>query len=434
MNKYDSYMHNLYVLLNNEAKKQVQKALKDVIQALIDIPKDDKLNDDIVENIIQNTRHLLSDQLQELLADEMGKIIEKVYKSTTTDFNASLAIHVGTYNIAQKNTVNKLTKQNLFWIGKHFGKDIDDGLVPLLNEAITNGYTNETTADKIKDLFKDMNRSQHYWKGFAENAVSRTHSISTIENMQIQGIKKAQIVAYMDDRTSDICRELNGRIIDLEPIIAVKDKLLSLSTEGRSSDEVKDDIQAIIPFLSDSDAQSMGSLSSADIQKKFSGIGIPPYHWLCRTKIIPWIEEFALPGRINQNNDIPNKFKINNLSQQEILNKLEGIIHNKYPKYSDDDFLPDFTKHGQTEFKLDTYEAFMQKAQSIYRNPDHIRCRSYKGQLQFTLYSDKHQGYVVVDSNSVIRGCYAHIGDNAVQKAYNRTSGIYYNITGVNNG
>jgi len=434
MTKYDRYMHNLYVLLNNESKKQVQKALTDVIQALIAIPSQDKLDDLIVDNIIQNTSHILSDQLQEHLADETGKIIENVYKTTTTDFNASMGIHVGTYNINQKNTVNKITKQNLFWIGKHFGKDIDDGLVPLLNEAIANGYTRELTADKIKDLFKDMNRSQLYWKGFAENVVSRTQSISTIENMQLHGFKKAKIVAYMDDRTSDICKELNGRIIDLGPIIAVKDKLLSLSTDGRSSEEVKDDIQAVIPFLNDSDAQTMNSLSSADIQKKFPGIGIPPYHWLCRTKLIVWIDDFALPGKINQNNDIPDKFKIKNLSQQEILNKLEGVIHNKYPKYSDDDFQPDFTKHGQSEFKLDTYEEFIQKAQSIYRNPDYIRCRSYKGQLQFSLYSIKHQGYVVVDSNSVIRGCYAHTGDGAIQKAIRETESIYYDIKGVING
>lgn len=162
MNKYNRYMHKLYVLLNNEAQKQVKTALRDVIQALADIPKQDKLNDDLVQSIIDNSRHLLSQQLQDNVADELGKINTIAYKTATLEFGTSIGLHAGTYNIAQKATVNKLTRQNLFWIGKHFGKDVDDKLVPLLDKALAEGYTRAQAADSLKDLFKNMNRNQDY--------------------------------------------------------------------------------------------------------------------------------------------------------------------------------------------------------------------------------------------------------------------------------
>ncbi|MCK9185625.1 MAG: minor capsid protein [Candidatus Cloacimonetes bacterium] len=431
MNKYNRYMHNLYVLLNNEAQKQVKTALRDVIQALADIPKEDKLNDDLVQSIIDNSRHLLSQQLQDNVADQLGKINTIAYKTATLEFGTSIGLHAGTYNIAQKATVNKLTRQNLFWIGKHFGKDVDDKLVPLLDKALAEGYTRAQAADSLKDLFKNMNRNQDYWKAFAENAMTRTRSIATVEAMELHGVAKAEIVAIMDDRTSPICQELHGRIIEVDKMITVKNQLLNLSTEGRSSDEVKSEIQSIVPFLKDADVQAMGALSSSELQDAFPSVGLPPYHWKCRTTIISWIEDFALEGDIDLDKPIDKNFAIKDLSEQEILNKLEGIRHDKYPNYSDKDWESDFAKHAMKDFGIDNRQAFIQKARDIYKNPEHIRCQIYKGQLQYTFYSQAQGGYVVADTNGVIRGCFAHPKSGSIDKCLNKTENQYYNIKGV---
>jgi len=430
MSKYDSYMNKLYAVLINQSDKQVKSALRDIISALSQIPKQDKINDDIVQSVIENSRYLLSQKLQDALADDLEKINTLAYKTATIEFDTSIGIQAANFSIKQKATVSKLTRQNLFWIGKHFGKDIDDKLVPLLDTAIAEGYTRAQTADALKDLFKNMNRNKDYWKAFAENAMTRTRSIATIESMELHGIQKAEIVAIMDDRTSPICQELNGRIIEVPKIIEIKNQLLDLSTDGRSSDEVKAEIQSIVPFLKDSDVQNMAALSTHELQDAFASIGLPPYHWKCRTKIISWIEDFALEGDVDLDKPVDKNFAIKDLSEQEILNKLEGIRHDKYPNYSDNDFESDIKDHGK-DFGINTKQSFLQKARDIYKNPDNIRCQMYKGQLQFTFYSQTHGGYVVADTNGVIRGCYAHPKQGAIEKTIKATENMYYNIKGV---
>ena len=260
--------------------------------------------------------------------------------------------------------------------------------------------------------------------------MTRTRSIATVEAMELHGVAKAEIVAIMDDRTSPICQELHGRIIEVPKMITIKNQLLNLSTEGRSSDEVKSEIQSIVPFLKDADVQAMGTLSSSELQDAFPSVGLPPYHWKCRTTIISWIEDFALEGDIDLDKPIDKNFAIKDLSEQEILNKLEGIRHDKYPNYSDKDFESDIKDHGKG-FGINSKQAFIQKARDIYKNPDHIRCRMREGQLQFTLYSQAQGGYVIADTNGVIRGCFAHSKPGSIAKCLENTEKQYYDIKGV---
>lgn len=54
-----------------------------------------------------------------------------------------------------------------------------------------------------------------------------------------------------------------------------------------------------------------------------------------------------------------------------------------------------------------------------------------EGQLQFTFYSQAHAGYVVADTNGVIRGCFQHDEPRAIAKCLENTENQYYNIKGV---
>ncbi len=138
----------------------------------------------------------------------------------------------------------------------------------------------------------------------------------------------------------------------------------------------------------------------------------------------------ALEGDVDLDKPVDKNFAIKDLSEQEILNKLEGIRHDKYPNYSDNDFESDIKDHGK-DFGINTKQSFLQKARDIYKHPDNIRCRMYEGQLQFTFYSQTHGGYVVADTNGVIRGCYAHPKQGAIEKTIKATENMYYNIKGV---
>lgn len=78
-----------------------------------------------------------------------------------------------------------------------------------------------------------------------------------------------------------------------------------------------------------------------------------------------------------------------------------------------------------------SWPQYRPKARDIYKNPEHIRCRMYEGQLQFTFYSQAQGGYVVADTNGVIRGCFADPKLGAIDKYLATTENQSYNIKGV---
>ncbi len=425
---YDKYMNELYLVLNNTWKKQVKKAARDAIVELSSLPASQKPDNEFVEEMMQNTVNRLTTELEGEVAPQVRKINEKCYRMAGADTQKPLNISVGLYGNKQKVTVEKVNTQNLFWIRKHFGAEIQDKLKVSLAEALDKGYSVREFGDVLKGQFNNLNQSSHYWRGFANNAIARTKTIGSIEAMERHKIEKAKIVARMDDRTTDICRELNGRIIEVSHMIEAKNKMLDIKTEGRSTEDVKAEIQAVAPFFRNAD-QIRGK-STREIQSKGTGVGMPPYHWGCRTRIIAWVDEFDDPGAVTPgSNSDPNDKYAKNLTQTEMLEKWNGVKSKRYPTFSDGDLESDWKKHGQREFGFTDKREYIQKARDIYNNADRVTCRTFKGQLQFQVYSFEQKGYVVVDTNSIIRGCYGHSKPGGTENAYNYYKKHYYEIT-----
>ncbi len=423
--KYDKLMAKLYLILLNSSKKQIIQATKDAMRELSSLPKGDKVNDDVIDGIIKNTHNLLGPMLQDKAATDIRNLNQTLYIYTQNDVAKKIGVSVGTYGNKQKITVEALSKQNLFWIGKHYGPDIDEKLKPKLVEAMNEGWTNKKLSEELNGMFNELNRNPKYWEGFAENAMTRTKSIASVEAYEKHNIETAQIVAIMDERTTDICQELNGRIISVKKMIEVKNKLLDVQTDGKSSDEVRAEFETIVPFWKD--AEDIKGESTEKIQEEHSGIGLPPYHWRCRTEVIAYIEEFDEPGEITIGDDATPDKAIENLSKPEILEKLNSVIHDRYPKFDDNSLIDQYEKQGKAKFNVSNKSEYIQIARNIVQSPDKILMNTNDGNIQFSLYSFANKGCTVLDTNGVIRECY-----QADQRTYNRNKKISYEITGVN--
>ena len=87
------------------------------------------------------------------------------------------------------------------------------------------------------------------------------------------GVTKLQIVAVMDERTSAVCRQLNGRVIPVATAAGQRDLLMAAQDP--------EDVKTIAPWVP---AKDLEGLSTKAINEQ--GVIMPPYHFHCRTQVV----------------------------------------------------------------------------------------------------------------------------------------------------
>lgn len=424
MDKYDKLMLAYYKVLNNAWKKEVREASNEAIKALISIKENNLL--DSVDDLIEATTQNLSVDLKAELTKPTKAFINDIYKISLQDVSKQVDIGIGISGIKQKSAASKFADQHLYWIGKHFGGDVSERFKNKLTEALNTGLSKGDFARVLSDEFKQLKRSESYWRGLAENAEIRTRELASSDAYERLGIKELEIIAVMDERTTDICREMNGRLVPVAAMSETREKLLNVQTEGMSTDEVKTQINSIVPFWSDKQTSSLAGKSTSSIIGQNPGLSLPPFHWRCRTRTAPYFSNETV-SISRGSNPITRKDKyFNNLRDKEIANKYLSVKNKKHYTYAERDFLDDKIKHGKNEFGLNEWD-YKRKAQDIINGADKVLARTYNNQLQFEFYSYGNKGYAVVDTNGVIRGCFGH--DN-LKKALEGKADKSYTIGG----
>lgn len=188
-------------------------------------------------------RNGIKDELEKLAViekDAMTKGLsaqyEKTFKSTAEVFGFS-------FDFIPASQVEKTVKAN--WLGRNFSSSVWNNKVKLieqLEKSVTNSIaTGAPKEQAVQKLMDSMN------VGFSNaDRLVRTEMNFTVNQAQKDGFMAAgfnqyKILAALDARTSDICREENGKIYDFVNATA--------------------------------------------------GVNYPPFHANCRTTVIPIIED-----------------------------------------------------------------------------------------------------------------------------------------------
>jgi len=176
-----------------------------------------------------------------------------------------------------------------------FPYEVDTGAVRLIQNMIDRQLTRDTRRrmlDRINraerfqkasdpidpdDLAKNINR---FLRGEIRRVVdvssnlvgTRVSAYGMLHEARARGITRYRIDAVIDDRTTDICQNLNGRIYTVEEAFTRTQIILNTT----DPDQLKK--QAPFPKLSELEGES-----DEDLQRR--GFDVPPFHFLCRTVI-----------------------------------------------------------------------------------------------------------------------------------------------------
>lgn len=276
---------------------------------------------ELVDEFIKQNAKLAKKELEAQLANllifinENYSIDKKVLKELVNSKISSMGLSINPNNLeeiyavlAGKNIAVNIVfdeidirainamRNNFYWVGKEFNKGFSDRLKDIIESAFRGEVARSELAGRLKEEFaSELKQSVRYFEGVSDHIISQNQNISTVNQARKYGVKYYKVVAVMDSRTSAICRSMNGRLIPAEHIERQCDNIMNAKDMASKKAAAT---WAKAPYNGRSD-------------KMDSNFGMPPYHFKCRTEIVPaWVDEYENDGVTMRASEAPGKDEI----------------------------------------------------------------------------------------------------------------------------
>lgn len=276
---------------------------------------------ELVDEFIKQNAKLAKKELEAQLANllifinENYNIDKKVLKELVNSKISSMGLSINPNNLeeiyavlAGKNIAVNIVfdeidirainamRNNFYWVGKEFNKGFSDRLKDIIESAFRGEVARSELVGRLKEEFaSELKQSVRYFEGVSDHIISQNQNISTVNQARKYGVKYYKVVAVMDSRTSAICRSMNGRLIPAEHIERQCDNIMNAKDMASKKAAAT---WAKAPYNGRSD-------------KMDSNFGMPPYHFRCRTEIVPaWVDEYENDGVTMRASEAPGKDEI----------------------------------------------------------------------------------------------------------------------------
>jgi hypothetical protein len=187
------------------------------------------------------------------------------------------------FNVTDQAAIRWLNGDGAYWIGQYYGKWVSAKIANLAEDVLRQGLSRADAGSAFNRAFGDQfNRSAAYWEGFANNVTTRAREFAHTEGYVKGRILFLRVDAVVDNRTSDICRGLDGVILPVSWAVRTRDKLMA----ARNPERVK----RIAPWV------NFDKLRGKRVGRLRQSMALPPYHFHCRTVTTAVTEELDAVG------------------------------------------------------------------------------------------------------------------------------------------
>lgn len=217
-------------------------------------------------------------------AGKKGYDVELVFKAEVTP----------TFNVVDEKAVEYLQNSQVFWIKHRWDVDTREAIEEMAMDEIEGvhgsvaGAALRAKMEKIFGVAAFAEMSQAYWTGVAVNAATTARVTGIINELKELEWSKYVITNPMDERTSDICAELNGKEF---PVLEQWDRIQRI-VDSDDPEAIKDlhpwhphDFKDVWKSLGvEVEAGKPITPDAAEVLSR-AGFGMPPYHMKCRTTV-----------------------------------------------------------------------------------------------------------------------------------------------------
>ncbi|CUU83473.1 phage head morphogenesis protein%2C SPP1 gp7 family [Campylobacter hyointestinalis subsp. hyointestinalis] len=272
--------------------KENQKALKNALDELflmIITRKDDPNLQSLIQNKINalelNIPNLDYEMIYEKFADEAlpnDKFNNIAFSFDTSDIKAL-----------------EVMRKNFYWMKNEYNEKVSSELKEITQKVFNGEIPRTEMASALKEQFKGvLSANTSYFEGVSDHIISQMQNIARVNQASKYSAPYYKVVARIDSRTSECCRSMNGRII---PASHIEAQSQAIQNAKNIAEKKSAAVWRSEPFY--------GKI----LPKNF---GLPPYHFRCRTELVPvWVDESEVDG-IKMSNTNP-------LSKDEVIKHID---------------------------------------------------------------------------------------------------------------
>lgn len=216
--------------------------------------------------------------------------------------------------------IQQIGTQGGFWIRNSAGQisqSMDKQARNIIERGLSLGQGRDEIGQMLTDQLPGMWQKYgfNYARTVAANAVSRARSYSEAASYASVGIEYLELMAMLDERTTDICRVLDGTVISVKESLAHQKAIAAIQNP--------EDVQNVAPFMTQRKNKKTGDINIGIGKSKFAtvarsgkgevddrgafkrmmstkkmvgkGVTMPPFHHQCRTMTVARVEMVQVP-------------------------------------------------------------------------------------------------------------------------------------------
>ena len=278
---FDKLMDEYYLVLINSYSDSVKDSARYAIKELSKLGKDERADESFLKDLEQVIIEKMGNDFATSLEPKVKVFAEKAYKLSSQEpqfRNVQIA-----FGPIDSVNISNIKNEQIFWLKNHYEES--DKLHKTLHTAMENNLSNKELASELKTHFGEtLKQGDVYFKGLAEHTSLRVREFGRLSNYLRFGAVEYEIVAVLDDRTSDICRALHGKRFSVSSAINVMNEMFEICGEGYSPEETKQRLKDKAPFVRDNQVLYDEKGEPFAIEGNMSPF--PPFHWRCRTQTV----------------------------------------------------------------------------------------------------------------------------------------------------
>ena len=254
------------------------KAMREGIAAALDRMRDlgpgkfTKEDGETIMNVLEAS--VGPDAIRAAMREPVVNLTDALFRTGAEEVGQAAGVSIA-FARPDLDTLDVLKSGNLYWIGNSWNVKTQNNIAKILEDYFTEGMTREGLTQRFAEDFAGMSdRSLTYWELLADHTATKTREIGRVSGYERADIARVQVRAQMDEGTTEICRQMHGRIIEVT-------KLRAQATEYLDAVSKRDETRAKAAWAMNSDDDvDLSDINDEDLD---ASIASPPYHFRCRT-------------------------------------------------------------------------------------------------------------------------------------------------------
>lgn len=169
--------------------------------------------------------------------------------------------------------VNGMSQSAKYYTNQYFNVHVMPAVVDAVHAAVLDGLANDGEQLRaIRALLDRRLRSVPYWNLVANGAASRAYHYGYVKTAQAAGYTGVLFQATLDNKTSQICIDLNGTRWRIGDVSLFVDRIAAAQGEA---------IKEVAPWMK---AEDVAGLNPSQLLA--AGVAVPPLHGHCRSRLV----------------------------------------------------------------------------------------------------------------------------------------------------